>query len=599
MRGKELLFYDIEVFLYDTLVVFEDIDHQIVGIYWNHRGRQSQEEPSGFEGLPDLIKDKILVGYNNYHYDDCILSLLLNQATSMQYIVKASNDRIIAGEGFSGKISPLIHSLDTMQQIDVSRPSLKQIEGNMGRSILESEIDFQIDRPLTDEERAVTVKYCAYDVESTIEVFKLRRKSYFRTKDSLLALLPEEKREKAVRWNTTTISAMILTGGKETRWWEQTMVEKLLGDRWRKVPGIPEEVWDMWEALTESPEATMGKGKSKTIRAFGCSIVFGLGGLHGAPTKPLRAGKCRHKDVKSMYPSAICHLNALGEATGVYDSMRQERIQIKHTDTTRAAALKLILNSVYGNFKNSYSTLCNPLASSIVCIYGMIALFSLCRELSQAGYRILNINTDGVVYGDRPELEGKDDEICNKWEKDFEGFSLETDEYTQWIQKDVNNYIAVSNDQITVKGGDVNKYQQNKYFSNNNARIIQIAMVEKLVSNTPVLTTLVHHLDDPLLWQYVLKAGGTFQGVCDSNGDLQNKVNRVFAANEGAEYTRLYKLRKDGGKVNFPDAPDRMFLWNGDVRDLPNEDFRKMIDLGHYYTMTNEKLKGWPQDVYG
>ena len=596
---KDQMFYDIEVFPFDSLIVLKRKDGSIVGAFWNNRDRKTQEDPSGFEGLPDLIKDKILIGYNNYHYDDDILSLMMNQATSMQYVIKANNDKIIAGDGFAGKVSPDIDSLDTMQQIDVSHPSLKQIEANMGRSIVESKIDFNIDRPLTDEERKETEFYCGNDVSAAIEVYKLREYGYFETKKQLIEMLPEEQREKAKKWNTTTIAATILTGGKATVWWGPEMVRKLLGKYWRNVPGIPDEVWDMWEELTASPEATMGKGKSKKIKAFGCDVVLGLGGLHGAPSKPLRVGKCRHKDVKSMYPSAICHLRALGDATPVYDQIRQERIRIKHSDPLKAAALKLILNSVYGLFKNQYSTLCNPLASSIVCIYGMISLFSLCRELDAAGYRIININTDGVVYEDRPELNGRDDEICSEWEKTFDGFQLETDEFDQWIQKDVNNYIAVDGDNITVKGGEVNKYLENKYFSNNNARIIQIALVDKLVYGTPVLTTLMDHIDDHILWQYVLKAGSTFQGVCDSNGDLQNKVNRVFAATESCDYTRLYKLRADGGKVNFPDAPDRMFLWNEDVNDLPNDQFRKIIDIEHYYTMVNEKLKGWPQDVYG
>ena len=44
------------------------------------------------------------------------------------------------------------NSLDCFQQIDVSRPSLKKIEGNMGRMILESSVPFTINRPLTHEE---------------------------------------------------------------------------------------------------------------------------------------------------------------------------------------------------------------------------------------------------------------------------------------------------------------------------------------------------------------------------------------------------------------------------------------------------------------
>jgi len=595
---KDLLFYDIEVFKYDSLVVFKNIENVIIGFYWNNRDRKTQEEPSGFEGLSDTIRDKTLVGYNNYHYDDAILSLMLNDATNLQYILKANNDRIIGGDGFAGTISPLIDSLDTMQQIDISHPSLKQIEGNMGSSIVESEIDFTVDHPLSDVERDKTLSYCSNDVGAVIPIYKLRQKDYFDVKFPLIDMLPEEQRKKAVKWNTTTIAANILTNGNAMHWWDSSYVQKCLAGIWRNVEGIPSDVWDMWDELTSSPEATMGKGRSKTLKVFGCTVVFGIGGIHGAPSKPLRTGRCKHKDVKSMYPSIICILGALGEATPIYDGIRQERISIKSTDPVRAAALKIILNSVYGNFKNSYSSLCNPLASSIVCIFGMCTLFALCRELDAAGYRIININTDGVVYEERPDLSDRDEEICRKWEEKYKGMKLDTDYFDQWIQKDVNNYIAVCGDKITVKGGDVNKYEENKYFSNNNARIIQIALVDYLVYGTPILTTIMKHIDEHLLFQYVLKAGSTFQGVCDSNGALQNKVNRVFAATENAEYTRLYKLRADGGKVNFPDVPDRMFVWNKDVNDIPNEEFRRIIDIEYYYKMTRNKLEGWPREVY-
>ncbi len=143
-------------------------------------------------------------------------------------------------------------------------------------------------------------------------------------------------------------------------------------------------------------------------------------------------------------------------------------------------------------------------------------MFSLCRDRYRAGYEIINANTDGVVYKDNPELNGADEIVCSEWEKEFEGYALETDYFTDWIQRDVNNYIAVEdNGKITVKGGDVNKYQTNKFFSNNSNRITQIAMVEHLVHGTPILSVFDKYLDDPLVWQYVLKAGGTYKGVQD------------------------------------------------------------------------------------
>lgn len=594
MIMEDLLFYDIEVFEYDALAVFMNIDGEEVDHFWNTRGRKLVDEPSGFEKIPEVISGKTLVGYNNYNYDDHILTAMMNQARSMPKILKAINNTIIEAGRYNDKISELIHSIDTMQQIDVSHPSLKQIEGNMGMSIVESSVSFDIDRPLTDEERQETLEYCRHDVRATIEVYKLRQKSYFETKTGLLQMLPEDETKKAYRWNTTTLSAKVLLGDDHLPIWQKL---RGLESYWRKVEGIPAEVWDMWESCT-TEEGIMGKGKTKTIKAYGCSFVFGMGGLHGAPSKPGRYGRCKHKDVASMYPSSIVHLKALGTATEKYDQMRLERVAIKHTDPVKAGALKLILNSVYGNFKNRYSALNNPYASATVCIYGQIALFSLCRELSKAGYKVINANTDGVVYLEDPELNDRDEEICAEWEKEFDNYKLDTDFYSQWIQRDVNNYIAVEeNGKITVKGGDVNKYQTNKYFSNNSARIVQIAMVDHLVCGKPILNVFDEHLDEPMLWQYILKAGSTYKGVQNKEGEWQNKVNRVFACVDDPRipHTKLYKIRWDDGQVNFPDVPELMYVWNDDVSKLTN--FKQIVDREYYLHLVKEKLKGWPQDV--
>lgn len=585
-----LLFYDIEVTAFDSLVVFLNRNKEEVAHFWNNRDRKTTDDPSGFEDIPDLIRDKTLVGYNNYFYDDNILTVMMNSATSMPDFIKATNDRIISGERFSGRKSPLIRSLDTMQQIDVSHPSLKQIEGNMGISIVESSVDFNIGRPLTDAEREEMLYYCRHDVAATVDIFNLRQKSYFETKESLLTMMPEDKRTSAARWNTTTLSANILLGDTGLVAWEKHGVP---AKYWRNVEEIPSTVWDMWEDITGSMEAVTGKGRSVKIKAYGCTFVFGLGGLHGAPDKPLVASNIKLADVGSMYPSLIKMLRALGDATDMYDSIRLERLAIKHSDPVRAGALKLVLNSVYGLFKSKYSALFNPMASATVCIYGQIALFKLCGMLHDAGYKIINANTDGVAFVDDPELGGAYLYICKEWEKEFEGLLLEVDEFDKWIQKDVNNYIATHDGQIKVKGGEVNKYHKDKFFSNNNIRIVQKALVDNLVYGTPVYKTFMDNLDKPILWQYILKAGGTFQGVQDAAGVWQNNVNRVFAAKpEYPGTTKLYKIRKDGGQVNFPDSPERMFIWNGDLKDIP--DFKEMIDLDHYMDLVNKKLRGWP-----
>lgn len=593
MEHEGLLFYDLEVFQYDSLALFMDIDANIVGKFWNNRDRKYQEDPSGFEGVVELIRNKMLVGYNNYGYDDFILTDMLRG--NMQNIIFARNNSIIRGNRNGAVVDPLIRSIDTMQQISVSHPSLKQIEGNMGRSIVETSVDFTIDRPLTDEERQETEFYCASDVRNTIEVYRLREKSYFNTKEALLDMLPDDvDREKVRRWNTTTLSTNLLIGKNKSSIWP---VHHVPMKYWRNSDYmIPDEVWDLWEeGLLD--ENLLRKGKSITLNRFDNKVTVAMGGLHGAPDKPKRYRNIKLADVGSMYPSIICALNALGDATSTYNGIRQERLRIKHQDKTRSDALKLIMNSVYGLFKSKYSALFNPRASATVCIYGQIALFTLSRWLDEQGYEVMNINTDGVAFVDNPDLNESYKDICHKWEEEFKGLNLEIDEFDRWIQKDVNNYIAVGTDgHIKVKGGDVNKYHEDKFFNNNDCRIIQKALVNSLVYGKKPLDTILENLNNPLLFQYVLKAGSTYLGVQDSNGQWQNKVNRIFATHDGPEATKLYKIRQDGGRVNFPDVPEYMYLWNQDVRDIKN--FSEILDISHYHQIVEKKLKGWGSNVH-
>lgn len=585
---SDILIYDIEVFAYDSLVVFKDITGAEVAHFWSKPGGGFPgDSPNGFEDVAGVIRGRTIAGYNNHNYDDLILYEMMRDANQEQ--IKRTNDHIIAGHEMSNarrlairQLESLgVTSLDCMQQIDVSRPSLKKIEGNMGRSIVESKVSFEIDRPLTKEEREEVLTYCRYDVDSTIEIYKLREKSYFATKDALIDMFGDKK---CNRWNTTTIAANILTERPLSKWSRPRVPEEL----WRSIPGIPDTIWSMWEDV--SYDTRHEKQKSCTIERFGNSVTFGMGGLHGAHKARHEFRNVRLLDVSSMYPSIIVLLGALGVGTEKYKGIRDERLKIKRSDPVRSQALKLVLNSVYGLLKNQYSTLYNPMAAVTVCIYGQIALFDLCRRLDEAGYCLININTDGVAFEDN----GKDDyiSIWQEWEDVF-GLKLEEDTFDLWIQKDVNNYVARKGDHIKTKGGEVNKYDRDNFFSNNDARIIHIALVNKLLFDISPVDTILKHLDNPLLFQYVLKAGNTFKGTFDRDGKKMQNVNRVFAARKdaGVKTTKLYKCRQDGGQVLFADAPAEMYLYNGDLKDLYN--LKDFIDIQHYYDVITKRLESW------
>lgn len=552
------LFYDIECYTFDSFVVFKDIDKNLLGVF---------RDRDGFQGLKEFIQGKVMVGYNNYWYDDHMLAGMCKGWNAAQ--LKDLNDKIIV-EQIKQYPQTGFKSLDCFQQVDVSMPGLKKIEANMGKMILESSVPFDVDHELTDEEFQECLKYCCYDVDMTIEVYKLRKHSYFEPKESLVQMVG-----KGERWNTTTLSAAALLGDITLQKWSDIRLNG--NDRFdlSMLDLVPNEVVDLWNSGDD-------KGKV-TVDEFDCLIEFGFGGLHGVHKTIKRVENMVLLDVQSMYPNTIININALGEATAKYKEILDQRVTVKHTDKVMSDALKLILNSVYGNLKNKYSSLYNAKAALSVCVYGQIALYQLCKRLSKVG-TIININTDGVGFVPHGDYET----IWHEWEEEF-SYLLELDSFDLFIQRDVNNYIGVKNGRIKCKGGDVSRYNQDNFFKNNSARILDIALVNHIVYGKSVIDTIIEHMDRPELYQYVIQAGRTFKGTYDQDDNKYNKINRIFPTRKGD--TCLFKKREDDVLVRFPDTPEKMYVFNDDIANLEN--FDRVIDLNHYVQIINKRLEKW------
>lgn len=299
----------------------------------------------------------------------------------------------------------------------------------------------------------------------------------------------------------------------------------------------------------------------------------------------VHSGRMINCRMGAMYPNIIIALNVLGTSTEKYKELLDERMKIKHVDKQRSEALKLILNSVYGNLGNKYSLLYNPRALSSVCIYGQIALYDLAKRLSNYA-EIVQLNTDGVAF---VPFDDNYTNVQKDWEQDFK-LRLEEDIFKKLIQRDVNNYIAeFDNGYIKTIGGDVKRYSDDMVFQNNSTRIVDICIVDNLLYNKDVIQTLQERMNEPHLFQYILQAGGTFKGTFDTDGNKYNKVNRVFASTKDGFL--LQKKRKDDGLVRFPDAPTKMLLYNDDC--MAFEDFRKQVDINHYYQLIMRKLEAW------
>ena len=279
LSKDRLLFYDIECFKEDSLVVFKNYDGETVKIFHND-----------FNGMYDLIKGKTLVGYNSYWYDDPMLEKMLACWSPKQ--LKEHNDRLISGQKVKiYRLGSEIITLDCFQQIDVSKPSLKKVEANMGSNIYESLIDFTLDRKLTEEELEETIHYFSYDVQMTIEIFKKRINDYFEHKINIVAMLDEPIQKRAIRWNTTTISANLVTNGRPLQQWSDIRLGPYdESGEYEMFSLVPKQVEAFWRE-------NVAKDKGKfVLEEFGCKIEFGFGGLHGTPIR----NKVRYNKVKML-----------------------------------------------------------------------------------------------------------------------------------------------------------------------------------------------------------------------------------------------------------------------------------------------------------
>lgn len=587
--AKDYLVYDVEVFAKNSMVVFKDLEGKTVKVFSSSLDGlgpyidKGIVDIHGYKNLEEYIKDKILIGYNNYHYDDYILyaMILVGRGQFEHDVIKAWNDSIIGNGSLVNMRKIDNKTIDCFQQVDISKPSLKKIEGNMGKSIIESSVDFRLDRGLTPKENLETLKYCEYDVLNTLEVYKMRHE-YFDSKKSVVDMLEDEDlREKAMNWNTTSIVGQLLKPKYRLRQ-GMHVDEKYLSY-------VDSEVLDMWQELSMAYGDFNFKKKKVVREEFGNVIEFGWGGLHGAPKGFVKAQNIKLMDVNSMYPNILINLDGLQDKTAEYKRILDYRLKLKAEGKEKEQApYKLILNSTYGLLNNQYSQLNNPYLAYSICINGQIAVYELAKRLAHVGARVLNINTDGVAYTIDNDYDMR---IKEDWEKEF-NLTLGVDRFKTWIQKDVNNYIAVTDTgKIKVKGGDVNKYDENRYFANNDIRITHIALVDKLVYGKSVAETIIENLDNPLLYQYILQAGSTYKGVVMSDRPdklLNTKINRVFACKDGIE---ILKKRQDDGLVKFADAPSEMYLYNGDLSEF--KDFKRIVDKQWYVDLVNKNLKRW------
>ena len=606
--------YDFEVYskinwFCVTFINYEDRNKEVVIV--NDRAKLIE--------FYNAHKDDIFISYNGRQYDTGIFKGILD-GMNVGYV----NDKLIK-EGKkpfqvvkNAKKYPL-NDYDTI----LKDKSLKQLEAFMGDDIRETEVDFNIDRPLTEEEIKQTLyynhhdvievlrvlDYCWDDFEGQLDIIELYGldMSYFTKTKVQLAVSP--KILNAVDQHT-------LDDEFDIRLPETIQ----LSDKYKFIPEwyMNPKNWRYKEHLRSEDNQ---HNNQLCCTVAGIPHVFAWGGCHGADDKEsVFEGIILHADVASMYPTTDIEYGLLSRKfknPDDFKQMRDFRLKLKSEKNPKNKALKPMINGVYGAGKDRNNPSYDPLMANLTCIFGQMFILDLIDKL-EPYCRLLQTNTDGIfVLCENEEMKNKVIEITNQVGERLK-MEFEIDEYTKLIQKDVNNYIAVKkNGELECKGAMV---KFNKPIDND-LPILNDAVRNYLAYDIPVEQT-INECNEYIKFQKVIKLSAKYKEIWYGNGLsgkdnkitsingelLKGKVHRVFASKRQSDGS-IYKLKIEKGVKSyeqFANTPNHLFIDNEDVHDKSIPEYldkeyyineaKKRIDM--FLTKDEEKIDETPYILF-
>ena len=577
--------YDTETFAHDFIVVFKDKETGEYAVFHNDN-----------LGVKEFIsEDAIYCGFNTKNYDQYIIKAICAGYSPEE--VKQVNDWIIGGG--QGWQCPLLqgvffrfNNVDVMDDMQMGL-SLKAIEGHLGISIEETEVDFNLDRPLTSAELALTIKYCKYDVDATEKVTGIR-KNYL-TNKIYLGGLKDIEQTNALAMTNAKLTAAYLDAHNIL-----TVEEMGADERDYKYPEnlrreyIPREVFEFFDRLYDPKISDEELFKSKlNITVGDCPVTLGFGGIHGAipfhQEEEVNGRLIRNYDVASYYPHLMVYYGYTSRNIPnpqIYADMLETRMRAKKSgDTATANALKLVANTTYGAMLNKYNDLYDPLMGRSVCITGQLFLLELSQHLIAecSTLRIVQLNTDGIMVSfDEGEYD-KVLAIAKEWETRTR-FELEEDRIKRIVQKDVNNYVEIPYDgKPKIKGGYLVRgiAPAGAFNINNNATIVAKAIVEYFTKGTEVEIT-IGECTDVFQFQLIAKAGSKYKEayhLVDGIQEPVQKVNRVYATTD-ERYGKLFKVKAENdATAKIENLPEHCIIDNDNHLTIDKVDKSWYIEL--------------------
>ena len=447
----------------------------------------------------------------------------------------------------------------------------------MGHDIRETDVPFDIDRKLTTEEIAQTLKYCGHDVMETFHVFVENAQDF----ETQMDIIKQYKLPiTAVSKTQTQLSAMVL-GASKREYNDEFKIT--IPDTLRL--GKYEHLRDYYMDWSENVQNYKAK---LTTEIAGVPHELGFGGLHGARKGYIGEGYYILADVESYYPSLMIAYNFFSRSMPEwgkqsYIQMYNHRIELKAQKKKKEQApYKLILNKTFGGLKDEYNDLYDPVNSNNICISGQLFLIDLIDKL-ESKCQIIQSNTDGVLL----KLYRKEDykevmAICKEWSERTK-MKLGFDFYRKVVQKDVNNYLVVGTDEEVKRKGSWLK-ELNPL--DNDLPIVNKALVDYFTKNIPVEVT-ISKADNLIDFQMITKVGDKYDNAVYDDETLTDTVYRVFATKVGG-HTLYKKHSVKQSEDKTASTPESCIIINENIEG------RKIfpdLDKAWYVELANKRIE--------
>lgn len=577
LTKQTILLFDIEIFKHDALFVFRD--------YFTKEWFIINNDLNALRSFYLEYRDSMFIGYNNASYDNNVMRGYLQGKNpyQMSKTIIESDNRGLVYKMFDNHKTPLF-GMDLYQ--DNKGFSLKEHSAFLGVNIKETEVDFDIDRPLTKDEKKKNINYCKNDVLATELRFE-QNVGMLLAKATIALMFDMDKTD------------LLLTNANLTA--------KLLGavkDDLRDDLTNPLELDERLQVNTkEIAEAYLNhefelneKGKLNVSLEYtdedGYTMIFGSGGVHGAKPSFIHIGLFPMRDFGSLYPNTMENFGLLSrnikpEYKDRYANLLQQRLDAKYSGkeftTIKGVELptnvmingiKLPLNTKFGASGAEFNGLYDPRNQFLVCATGQLLMTNM-YELIKGKAQFIQSNTDAHAYIPNSEEDDKAiDEALDEFAKRV-GITLDKDMFQEIWQKDVNNYIAVEpNGKVKIKGaiGLTGGLKVSK-------AVVSNAFINYLVAGKDY-KEFIEECEDVRQFQIITKTGWTFDKTIkrdiDGNETNAQKVNRVFAINDKTKAVELFKVKE------------------GQLLDLEADEFKDnlsytkgLANAPEYYTIDN------------